>query len=180
MSVLRLTAHLSNEQIKEQLHCQKEVRYYKYWQLLHAVAITAGIKAPDLALLLGLSTGTVYRIVQLYNKQGPDFTQLLQWGGRREEVCHMSLEEEQEVLEKAKAGALQGNLLVAKHLRPLVEEKTGCKISDAYLRDLMHRHHWTKKAPRPEHPNGNDKEKEVFKKKYSALMGSKSNRGACN
>ena len=170
MAVLRLAAHLSAEQLKEHLRKEKQVRFFKYWQILYAVATQPGIKAKAIAALLSTSIGTVRRIVQLYNKQGADFTKLLQWGGRREALCYLSFEEEQEVLQHLQPQALQGEVLVVKHLRPLVEQHTGCAVSQDYLRQVLHRHGWNKKAPRLRHPKGQDtaKEQEAFKKKHSS------------
>ncbi len=170
MSALRLAAHLPAAGIKERLKAEKEVRFYKYWQILNAVATQPGIKAKTIAMLLGTSASTVRRIVQQYNGKGADFMQQLHWGGRREALCYLSLEEEKELLETASKTALQGAVLVAGHLRALVEQKTGCAVSDDYLRDLLHRHHWKKKAPRPKHPDGNDEVREAFKKKHRAVI----------
>lgn len=170
MAVLKLAAHLSAEQLKEYLRKEKQVRFFKYWQILHAVATQPGIKAKAIAPVLNTSVGTVRRIVQLYNQQGADFTKLLQWGGRREALCYMSFEEEHELLQQLQPQSLQGEVLVVKHLRPLVEQHTGCAVSEDYLRQVLHRHGWNKKAPRPRHPKGQDteQEQEAFKKKHSS------------
>lgn len=170
MSVLKLVTHLSAGELKEQLGKEKEIRFFKYWQILYAVAVQPGIKAKTIAFLLGTSVSTVLRIVQLYNKQGADFMKHLQWGGRREALCYLSVAEEKEVLQQLQPQALRGEVLVAKHLRALVEQKTGCQVSDDYLRDLLHRHEWKKKAPRPQHPDSNEEEKQEFKKKHTASV----------
>jgi transposase len=176
MPVLKLATHLSAAELKERLGKEKEVRFFQYWQILHAVAAQPGIKAKTIAPSLGTSASTVRRIVQLYNKQGAAFMEQLHWGGRREALCYLSLEEETALLQQLQPQALQGAVLVAKQLRPLVEQKTGCAVSKDYLRDLLQRHHWKKKAPRPKHPKGNDQEQEAFKKKHPAPISS--NRGA--
>ncbi|MBD0377582.1 MAG: hypothetical protein ICV51_18380 [Flavisolibacter sp.] len=96
--------------------------------------------------------------------------QQLHWGGRREALCCLSLEAEKEVVETAAVGAVQGAVLIAKHLRSLVEQKTRCAVSDDYLHDLLHRHHCKKKAPHPKHPDSHDKVKRRVQKKHRAVI----------
>jgi transposase len=59
-------------------------------------------------------------------------------------------------------------VLVAKQLRKAVEQKIGHKVSDDYLWELLHRHGWRKKAPRPQHPKAEEAKEnsEAFKKKH--------------
>ena len=133
MAILQLQPHLTTEQLKERMHQETKVRFFRKWQILHAVATHSGIKAEKVALLLGTSTAVVRRTVQLYNKGGADFLQHAVWGGRREQRCLLSLKQEEELLEEAKQRALKGEVLVAKQLRCLVEEKTRCAVSDDYL-----------------------------------------------
>lgn len=66
------------------------------------------------------------------------------------------------------ATALEGGVLIAQQLREAVEQKVGHRVSQDYLWDLLHRHGWSKKAPRPEHTKAEEaKEKrEAFKKKH--------------
>ena len=91
----------------------------------------------------------------------------------------MSFKEEEELLQSQAAIALQGKVLVAKQLRSVVEQNIGHAVSDDYLWDLLHRHGWSKKAPRPQHPRADEKVKEQrkeFKKKHpnsSAQKGQK-------
>ena len=63
--------------------------------------------------------------------------------------------------------ALEGKVLVAKQLRQAVEQKAGHSIADDYLWDMLHRHDWTRKAPRPQHSKAVQAEdkREAFKKK---------------
>jgi transposase len=110
----------------------------------------------------------VKRTVQLYNKKGAAFMEQANWGGRREKRCLLSFEQEAALLHTWEVTALEGSVLVAKQLRQAVEQKVRHAVSDDYLWDLLHRHGWQKKAPRPEHPKAAEvKEKrEAFKKKH--------------
>ncbi|MDQ3846641.1 MAG: hypothetical protein M3342_21910 [Bacteroidota bacterium] len=48
----------------------------------------------------------------------------------------MSFQQEEEFLQTQIATALEGGVLVAKQLKGAVEQKTGCKVSNDYVRDL--------------------------------------------
>lgn len=168
MGSLSIAPHLSIGQIKEWLYSCKNGRHASYWQIILTLSLSPGKRAKDYASLLGQSERKLYRIRGLYNKEGPQFTEKLSWGGRRERRCLISFEEELQLLQSWEAAALEGGVLVAKQLREAVEQKIGHKVSDDYLWDLLHRHGWSKKTPRPEHPKAAEaKEKrEAFKKKY--------------
>ncbi|MBD0367331.1 MAG: winged helix-turn-helix domain-containing protein [Flavisolibacter sp.] len=169
MAILQVKPHLTVEQLKERMQKERRVYWFKRWQMLHAVATNKGITAQEVALLLGSSIGVVRRTVQLYNREGAAFVEKLRRGGRREKRCLMCWEEEEQLLQSWEATALEGGVLVAKQLRKAVEQKVGHGVSDDYLWDLLHRHGWRKKAPRPEHPKAVEvKEKrEAFKKSPS-------------
>ena len=172
MAILQLQPHLTVEQLKERMDQETKVRFFRRWQILHVVATHRGIKAQRIASLLSTSIAVVRRTVQLYNKCGADFMHQRLWGGRREQRCLMSLKQEEELLGQLKARALKGEVVVAKQLRSLVEEKTACKVSEDYLWDLLHRHDWSKKAPRPQHPKADEKvkeQREAFKKSTRTL-----------
>lgn len=78
----------------------------------------------------------------------------------------MCLAEEAALLQAQEATAIEGKVLVAKQLRGPVEQKLGHVAADDYLWDLLHRHGWKKKAPRPGHPKGEArKEKRAVVKK---------------
>jgi len=167
MGSLSIEPHLSVPQLKEHLYSCRNGRYASYWQIILTLSLSPGKTAKEYAALLGCSEGKLYRIRRLYNKEGADFTKKLQWGGRRAPRCLLSYEQEEALLQTQIATALGGGILIAKQLRDAVEKKVGHRISDDYLWDLLHRHGWSKKAPRPEHTKtGEVKEKrEAFKKK---------------
>lgn len=167
MGSLSIEPHLSVAQIKERLYGSRSGRHASYWQIILTLSLSTGKRAKDYASLLGQSEAKLYRIRRLYNQEGPNFTEKLSWGGRREPCCLLSFQQEEELLQNWTATALQGGVLVAKQLREAVEQKVGYRVSDDYLWDVLHRHGWSKKAPRPEHPEAEKvKEKrEAFKKK---------------
>jgi transposase len=160
-----LTPHLSPEQIKERLYQSKNGHHASYWQIILTVSLNPGKPSSEYCAYLGISDTKFYRIVSLYNERGAGFCEGLSRGGRREERCVMSLPEEQQFLKSVEDRALHGEVLVAKHLRSQLEQKVGHPVSDDYLWDLFHRHGWSKKVPRPEHPKVDLGAQEVFKKK---------------
>jgi len=163
-----LQPHLSAEQIKERLYQSSNGHHASYWQIILTVSLNPGKATREYCTFLGISDTKFHRILSLYNERGASFCEALQWGGRRAKRCLLIFEEEQALLQQWETTALEGGVLVAKQLRKAVEEKVGHKISDNYLWDLLHRHGWRKKAPRPEHPKAaQTKEKtEAFKKKH--------------
>jgi transposase len=168
MAILQLKPHLTVEQLKERMQKERKVHCFKRWQILHTVATNSGIRAQQIALLLGTSLNVVRRTVQLYNQKGAAAIEQRTWGGRREQRCVMRYEQEEQLLKSWEATALEGGVLVAKQLRKAVETQVGHPVSDDYLWDLLHRHGWRKKAPRPEHPEAVKvkEKKEAFKKKH--------------
>jgi transposase len=60
--------------------------------------------------------------------------------------------------------ALSGKILLAKHVRKIIEIKFCKPVSDDYIWDLFKRHNWKKKKPRPEHPKKNKAVQEELKK----------------
>ena len=166
MAILKLKPHLSQEELQEKLKSEKDIRFYKLWQILNAVANTPGIKAEYIAVVLSSSATIVRRTVQIYNKHGADFPNLKLWGGRREPLCHLSIIEEKELLKSIEKKSRQGEILTAKDIKRVVEKKVENGVSDDYIWDLFKRHKWTKKAPRPRHPKQNIQAQEEFKKNF--------------
>lgn len=168
MGCLSIKPHLSGEQIKERLYSCRNGHHASYWQIILTVSLNPGKKPADYASLLGCSERKLYRIRSQYNQDGSGFIEKLPWGGRREQRCIMGLDEEAALLQSQTVMALNGEVLVAKQLRTVVEQKVGHEVSDDYLRDVLHRHGWTKKAPRPQHRQAAEeikKQRETFKKK---------------
>ena len=164
MPTLKLKPHLTVKKIEEKLVDEKDLRFYKQWQILNAVVKNPGMSAESIALVLSSSSTIVRRTVQLYNTNGSDFMKQLQWGGRRESRSNLSLDEEKELLSSIEKKSLKGEILTAKDIRMEVEKKVKKQVSEDYIWDLFKRHGWTKKAPRPKHPKQNIEAQEEFKK----------------
>jgi transposase len=164
MRYLQLKDHLSNKEMSLRLQSQSDLRLFKYWQILYCISSNPGKRAEEYASLLGTDSSKVYRIVQLYNREGASFCDKLVWGGRREALTHLTLPEEALLMEGLKQKATSGHIITMNDIRSAVEQKTGHSVSDDYLWDLFKRHGWKKKVPRPQHPKKNAAEQKAFKK----------------
>lgn len=164
MRILTLAPHLTTSEISTKLSTCTTNQHRSYWQILLSISFNPNKKAEEYAAFLGVTKSKIYKVVELYNKKGSGFTDNLNWGGRRSQTSHMSFEEEKAMLDELKDSANNGKILVAKHIRKVVEKKLGKSVSDDYIWDLFKRHDWKKKVPRPEHPKRNKAAQEDFKK----------------
>lgn len=164
MRILQLVPHLSTSELSGKLATCINIHQRSYWQILLSVSFNPGKKAEEYASFLGVTKSKVYKVVELYNKEGKDFTNALQWGGRRDGTSLMSFEEEEKMMNSLKIQAKEGKILVAKHIKKIVEKKIGKEVSEDYIWDLFKRHNWKKKMPRSEHPKRNKIAQEEFKK----------------
>jgi transposase len=135
-------------------------------RILLSVSFNPNKKAEEYALFLGVTKSKVYKVVEQYNKIVANFTDNIKWGGRRLSTSIMSFEEEEKMMNGLKHKAVEGKVLVAKHIKKVIEKKVGKKVSDDYIWDLFKRHNWKKKTPRPEHPKRNKVAQEEFKKNF--------------
>jgi len=164
MLQIKLKPHLSLEEIRSELDSKTDIKSFKKWQIILAVANNPGKKSEDLAIVLGVSKEIIQRTIKQYNEHGVDFENKIKWGGRRDTVAHLSLEEEKKTLEKLSQKALEGKILTAKEVKKVIEKKLNKPVSDDYIWDLFRRFGWRKKAPRPYHPKQDKKAQEEFKK----------------
>jgi len=164
MQRLRLKTHLSTAEISQKLAGSSSIRIAGYWQIILSLSYNPGEKAEEYVLFLGKTKSQIYKIVELYNKHGVSFTELLHWGGRRNETSFLSLEQEAELIQSLSEKAAKGKILTAKHIKKEVEKAVKNGVSDDYIWDIFKRHGWKKKMPRPEHPQKNKQAQDAFKK----------------
>lgn len=164
MRTFTLKPHLSTTEIASKLSKCNNTQHRGYWQILLSVSFNPNRKAEEYALFLGLNKSKVYKVVQRYNKIGPDFDLDLKWGGRRNSSSHMSFDEEVKLMDELKKKASLGQILTAKSIKSILEKKLNKVVSDDFIWDLFKRHNWKKKMPRQEHPKHNQGAQEEFKK----------------
>ena len=164
MKLLKTFPHLTNSEIEDILKQQRSVRAFQDWQIIYSVQTNSDKTAEEFASILGTTKSKVYYTIQSYNKQGKDWRSYSNWGGRREERCILTLEEEKTILNSLEQDALSGKVLIYKHVKDIVEKKINREVSDDYIWDMFKRHNWSKKAPRQSHPKANKEEQEDYKK----------------
>ena len=172
MRILQLQPHLTTAELSNKLGTSKTTQHRSYWQILLSLSFNPNKKASEYALFLGTTTSKIYRVVEAYNKVGATFLDNKAWGGRRLETSIMSFDDEVKIMNDLKIKANEGKILVAKHLKKIVEKKVGKEVSEDYIWDLFKRHNWKKNTsaslsnqmPRLKHPKINKEAQEGFKK----------------
>ena len=135
-----------------------------YWQIIYSVLVNPGKKAVDIANILCVTENKIYKTVEKYNKLGASWKTNVQWGGRREERCIMTIEEEKEFLRSIEIDAINGHIITCQQIKSKLETKINDKVSDDYIWDMFKRHKWSKKVPRQSHPQANKELQEEYKK----------------
>jgi transposase len=164
MRTLKLVNHLSDTQLKQKLSESSAKPEFTRWQILYLVQVGRIVSADTIAPLINLSKPSIYKIIEGYNKTGVASIKYAPRGGRRRSL--LSLEEEAMLLTGIEQKAAKGLIKTANDIRILVEAKTGKKVSDDYLWDLLNRNGWKKKMPRPHHPKRNIASQQEFKKNF--------------
>jgi transposase len=164
MRILQVKPYLADNELKCLMNSQKDVSSFRDYQIIYSVQTNFGKKAEEISDILGITKNKVYKTVQKYNKLGLSWKDNKSRGGRREECCHMTLEEEKNLMKSLENEALSGKILTFKNVKKSVETYLGKIVSDDYIWDLFSRHGWKKKAPRPHHPKADKEAQKEFKK----------------
>lgn len=165
MRTLKLAAHFGGEELKERMQQAATKELYRRWQCLY-LAHHYEVTAAYLSDLSGLSTSAIYLLIEKYNNEGPTSVEYKPKGGRNH--AYLSVEQEEALLKGLGEKAGRGEILTVGDIREEVERELGFSVSDDYLWGLLKRHHWKKKAPRPQHIKKDAKAQQTFKKKSKA------------
>src|ERR1039458_2370876 len=139
MRQIKLNPHLRQSEIQENLLSQKDIRFFKQWQIINSVAQNINKTSEEIAQVLGISKHILLRTVRNYNKHGKEFQIKLKWGGRRNETSFLTLEQEEKLMNNLSNKALQGEILTAKDIKRQIEKKLKREVSDDYIWDLFKR-----------------------------------------
>ncbi len=161
MRILQLKPHLTTSELSGKLSACSSIHLKNYWKILLSVSFNPSKKADEYASFLGVTKSKVYKVVELYNREGACFTENLNWGGRRSKTSHMSFKEEGKMMNDLKTKAKNGKIIIAKHIQKIVETKLGKSVSDDYVWDLFNRHNWEKKIPHPKHSKATQKKLKI-------------------
>jgi transposase len=164
MRLLKVHPYLTNKELYQKLYQRSNIHDFRDWQIIYSVQTNPGILAKEIGRILGVSIHKIYRVIEAYNREGPNWKEGKQWGGRRNATSYLTLEEESGLMGNLEEKAKVGQILTAMDIKEEVEKKIGRKVSDDYIWDLFKRHGWKKKAPRPKHPKSNREAQENYKK----------------
>lgn len=162
MRTLQVKEHLSNQALQAQLAASRATAVYTRWQIIYLVQVGKVQRADLIAPLVNLSVHSIYKIVESYNQAGASAMVYKPKGGRRRSL--LSLAQEAALISTLQGAAAKGLIKTANDIRHIVEQKVKQEVSDDYLWDLLHRHGWKKKMPRPHHPKRSLAEQADFKK----------------
>lgn len=167
MRKLEVKEYLSTADLAKKMKEEKDAQQFKRWQVIY-LAKTTDMKALDIASIIKISTASVYNFVEKYNNKGPKELLIKKRGGRRESCAYMTLKEEASLLKSLEEEASKGLIITGKRIKGAVETKLGHQVSIDYAYDIMHRHKWRQKVPRPAHPKKDSEKQEDFKKNFLA------------
>jgi transposase len=166
MRLLQLNQKSNPKVFKEKMNSSSNLSDYKRWQIIYFVSSYA-VDAEYLADVTGYSKASVYSIVQQYNSSKKKDVTSKQKGGRRRSL--LSLDDERQLMISLEDKALQGQILSARDIKKIVEQRVNKSVSDDYIWDLFKRNGWTKHSPRPQHPKKDIKKQEEFKKNSKTI-----------
>ena len=156
-------SHLTPDELKDRMLESEDREQFQRWQVLFLMN-TRKYGAEEVAEMVGVSQGTVYQWIHLYNHKGPESLKLVGRGGRTGGL--FTWEEEEALLAEIGEKAMQGLVVIAHPIREYAERKLGHEVSKDYAYDLLHRHGWRKVSPRPQHPKAKRAHQEEFKKNF--------------
>lgn len=112
-----------------------------------------GKKTEEIAKMLNLNKGSIARMCRRYTDQGLDEYARNKYQSHR---WLLSWEQEEEILNQFKDKA--GEQVTAKEIKAVLDEACGKDTGRVYVYNVLKRHGWSKKMPRPRHPKAADQE----------------------
>ena len=161
MRKIQVSDTLPASELKRRMLSSKDIREHNRWQALY-LAKAKGLRAREIADMIGVSVYTVNKWVYNYNHLGEQSVYSRKRGGNR--TSFLTWEEEEELLSDISERASKGLVVVIKTIKAEVEAKIGHAVSKDYPYDLLHRHGWRRVTPRPKHPRQDPEKQEEFKK----------------
>lgn len=154
-------AHLSEQEIWDRIRQAKDHNNVRKWLVIFNATVDPR-PAREIALHVGLATGTVHNLISNYNRYGPDAVEGPGRGGRR--WCHLSSDKEAEFLEPFFEAAREGQIVVGAQIGRALEEYLGQTLHHSVVYRFLHRNGWRKVMPRPFHIQAKQTVQQEFKK----------------
>ncbi len=84
-----IVSHLTPEELKERMLASKDREQFQRWQVIFMMN-TQKYRAEEVAELVGVSKGTVYQWIHLYNHKRPQSVNMLRgsWGVQCRKIMH--------------------------------------------------------------------------------------------
>ena len=153
--------HLSEQEIWGRIKGVKDRNKIRRWLVIFNATVDPR-PVREIALHVGLATGTVHNLISNYNRYGPDAVEGRGRGGRRR--AHLSRDEEAEFLEPFFEAAHEGRIVIGAQIGWALEEYLGQTLHHSVVYRLLHRNGWRKVMPRPLHVQAKERVQEEFKK----------------
>ena len=153
--------HLSEQEIWGRIKGAKDYDRIRRWLVIFNATVDPR-PAREIALHVGLATGTVHNLISTYNRYGPDAVEGHGRGGRRR--AHLGRDEEAKFLEPFFHAAREGRIVIGAQIGRALEEYLGQTLHHSVVYRLLHRNGWRKVMPRPLHVQAKERVQEEFKK----------------
>jgi transposase len=142
----------------------KTIKGRREYRRLQSVLLRAkdGKTAEEIAEILEIHPRTVEKHHQRYFEEGLQSFEVKETGPKAPRL--LSSESEKAVLENLESMAMQGKILSVFQIKEAYEQAVGRPVALSTTYVMLHRNGWSKKRPRPRHPNGDEEAKSLFKK----------------
>jgi transposase len=157
---------ISQEEIETLEAKGNKIKTRKEYRRLESVLLRAkeGKTAEEIGVILKINPRTVEKHHRRYFEEGLAAFDAKKPGVQKGTPRHTTVETEKTLFSELKEKAQEGEILKAGQIKPMYEERIGRTIGKSTIYKILKRNRWSKKQPRPRHPEGNDAEKESFKK----------------
>lgn len=157
---------ISQEEIEAIEAKGKKIKGRKEYRRLESVLLRAkeGKTAEEIAIILRIHPRTVEKHHDRYFTEGLAAFDAKKPGIQKGVPRYTTIETEKALFTELKEKAEQGEILKAGQIKPMYEKRIGRQIGKSMIYKVLKRNGWSKKEPRPGHPQGNEAEKEAFKK----------------
>jgi transposase len=161
--VSRAIAHLSAEEVLQKIQTATNFRQQQKWLVVYN-AVVDPRPAAEIARHTGTSIRTVHQVISDYNRLGAAAIETPGKGGRNN--SYISLEAEKEFLSGFTEQAAAGVVTTATKIKQAFEELVGKEVDKSTIYRMLKRQEWSKRMPRPCHPEANPEAQAAFKKTF--------------
>ena len=153
--------HLSEQEIWDRIKGARDYNRVRKWLVIFNATVDPR-PAREIALHVGLATGTVHNLISNYNRYDPDALDGIGRGGRRR--AHLTRDEEAEFLKPFFEAATEGQIVIGAQIGRALEEHLGQTLHHSVVYRFLHRNGWRQVVPRPFHVQAKHEVQQEFKK----------------